>query len=148
MEAAGNESSDESALNVQDVLALAITAHALMGSLPGPGGLKPFAEGAGQYEEHGQRLRVALAAALVQVSITKLMLTYTENFWMAAEFSHRQMSPEEVQASNIGKCALCLDAYHQACPPFAWFEAVTYGMLKLQNITCNTESAPLALLTA
>ena len=58
----------DSSLSVQDVLSLAILAHAIMGSRVGPGGLKPFAEGAQNYAHESQGLRDALVNAVMEVS--------------------------------------------------------------------------------
>ena len=64
---AGN---DTALLSVQDVLTLAITAHATMGSRAGPGGFKPFADGAQAHAHESQKLRDAVIAAITQVSLT------------------------------------------------------------------------------
>lgn len=64
--AATSPKHDSAALSVQDVLGLAITAHALLGYRPGPGGLRPFAEGPTEYAREGQSLRDALTSAITR----------------------------------------------------------------------------------
>ncbi|KAK9807126.1 hypothetical protein WJX73_008190 [Symbiochloris irregularis] len=85
-------------LGVEDVLALAITAHALMGKTPGPGGFKVFAEGAGVYEAEARGLKNALSAALVKAAASGAQ---TESLPWLTSFSNRL--PQQAHADGTAR---------------------------------------------